>query len=247
MLSPDLAFQRCANTAAAFVERAPPYVTYRVSTHVSAPAVGRNRDVIRRVSVRTLDDAAVIADLPQGRVRTGHGFPLTPAFDALSSFTLSWKIGAHFDLTSYVHDVKPLRYGDEVHSAADVVVFRLRQYRADYAGDSSDAQSGETHITLRPYDFVKREVVKPDSTFFLSDLYIDNATDLPAKVRYQGGDDIDFIVDYATLQGYWLVAHAHYEETLRGPLRVGRLHVIADAVYDEFAFPAGAPDERLKA
>ncbi len=247
MLTPDLAFQRCANTAAATIEQTPAYISYRVTTQVGAPAAGRHREVIRAVSLRTVDDRAIIQDLPHGRNQVGHGFPITPAFDALSFFTLSWKIGAHFDLTSYVHDVTPLRYNGASNTTADVVVFRLRQYRAEYASDSSDAPDGKTHITLQPYDFVKRAVVKPDSTFFLSDLYVDNATDLPVKVRYQGGDDIDFTVDYATLQGHWVVDHAHYEETLHGPLRIGRLHVIADATYDDFRFPKQAPDERLEA
>jgi hypothetical protein len=48
------------------------------------------------------------------------------------------------------------------------------------------------------------------------------------------------------VQGHWLVTHAHYEETLHGPLNIGRLHVIADATYDKFAFPDEAPDPRLK-
>jgi hypothetical protein len=247
MLTPDIAFERCANAAAAYVEQAPPFITYRVVTHVSARAAGREREIDRAVSVRTKDDLAVIQDLPKGRNQLGHGFPITPAFDALSYFTLSWKIGAHFDMTSYVHDVTPLRYQDLPESAADVVVFRLRQYRAEYAPDSSDDPNGKTHITLAPYDFVKRAVVKPDSTFFLSDLYIDNATDLPVQVRYQGGDDIDFMLSYATFEGHWLIEHAHYEETLHGPLRIGSLHVVADATYDDFTFPQEAPDERLKA
>jgi hypothetical protein len=247
MLTPDLAFQRCANTAAAYVEKAPPYVTYRVVTHVSAPSAGRSRDVQRAISVRTKDDLAVIQDLPFGRNQLGRGFPITPAFDALSAFTLSWKIGAHFDMTSYVHDVTPLHYADDPKSSADVVVVRLRQYRAAYADDSSDAPDGKTHITLQPYDFVKHAALKPDSTFFLSDLYIDNATDLPFEVRYQGGDDIALNVRYAMPEGHWLIDHAHYEETLHGPLRIGRVHVIADASYDDFKFPEEAPDERLKA
>ncbi len=246
MLSPDLAFQHCANVAAAERSRTPPYITYRVATQVSAASAGRHREVLRAVSVRTNDDLAVIQDLPRGRNQLGHGFPITPAFDALSYFTLSWKIGAHFDVTSYVHDVTPLTYAQQGNTTADVVVFRLRQYRAQYASDSSDATDGTTHITLEPYDFVKRAAVKPDSTFFLSDLYVDNATGLPSRVRYQGGDDIDFAVDYGTLEGHWLIDHAHYEETLRGPLRIGRLHVVADATYDHFEFPSAAPDERLK-
>jgi hypothetical protein len=247
MLSPDLAFQHCANTAAAYVEKAPPYVTYRVTTHVNAPSAGRSRDVQRAVSVRTKDDLAVLQDLPSGRNQLGHGFPITPAFDALSAFTLSWRIGAHFDMTAYVHDITPLHYDDLPKSHADVVVFRLRQYRAAYADDSSDATDGKTHITLEPYDFVKQAVLKPDSTFFLSDLYIDNATDLPFEVRYRGGDDIDLDVTYGMPEGHWVVDHAHYEETLHGPLRIGRVHVVADATYEDFAFPEQAPDERLKA
>jgi hypothetical protein len=220
-------------------------VSYRVDTHVSAPSLGKNRDVIRAVIVRTKDDVAVIQDLPQGANTIGHGFPLTPAFDALSYFTLSWRVGAHMEMSSYVHDVTPLTYSD-ITSTSDVLVVRLKQYRTSYADDSSDAPDGKTHITLEPYDFVKRQVTKPDSTFFLSDLVIDNATGLPAEVRYAGGDDIVFVVDYGMIEGQWLVTHAHYEETLYGPLHIGRLHVIADAVYDDFVFSDDPPDPRLK-
>lgn len=244
-LAPDIAFQHCANAAAAIVERAPPFVSYRVATHVSAPAVHKDRDVIRAVQVRTSDDLAVIQDLPRGANLLGRGFPVTPTFDALSQFTLSWRVGAHTEVSSYVHDVTPLRYPDVVNNAADVLVVRLHQYRAEYAEDSSDDPNGKTHIRLVPYDFVKRQVTKPDSTFFLSDLVIDNASGLPARVRYEGGDDIVFVVDYGMLGGHWLINHAHYEETLHGPLRIGRLHVSADAIYDEFAFPSAAPDPRL--
>lgn len=220
-------------------------MTYRVATHVSAPALGKSRDVIRGVAVRTADDVAVLQDLPRGANALGHGFPITPAFDALSYFTLSWKVGAHMDFSAYVHDITPLRYSDAPSGQADVVVLRLRQYRAEYASDSSDAADGRTHVALVPYDFVRHAATRPDSTFYLSDVVIDNATQLPTSVRYKGGDDIDFTVDYAMQGGHWLVSHAHYEETLHGPLRIGRLRVIADAVYDTFAFPESAPDPRL--
>lgn len=246
MLTPDLVFHDAANAAAeAFAKNRPAYITYHVATHVSAPALRRDRDVMRRVSVRTRDDLAVIQDLPQGRNQIGHGFPITPSFDALSFFTLTWRVGAREDVTAYVHDVTPMTFSNPGTSTADVVVFRLREYRVGYGSDSSDAPNAQTHITFEPFDFVKRQVRKPDSTFFLSDVYIDNATRLPTKVRYQGGDDIDFTVDYAMQGGHWLVNHAHYEETLHGPLRLGRLHVIADAAYDEFSFPVQAPDPRL--
>jgi len=149
-LAPDIVFQHCANAAAAIVAKAPPFVTYRVNTHVSAPTIGKERDVLRAVSVRTRDDLAVLQDLPQGRNALGHGFPVTPSFDALSYFTLSWRVGAHTEVTSYVHDVTPLTYPDVSKEDADVIVVRLRQYKAEYASDSSDAADGKTHITLVP-------------------------------------------------------------------------------------------------
>jgi hypothetical protein len=246
IVAPDIAFQHCANAAAAIIEKAPPYLTYRVTTHVSAPSIGKERDVVREVAVRTKDDLAVLQDLPKGANQLGHGFPVTPTFDALSAFTLTWRVGAHTEVSSYVHDVKPLHYEDVEKNGADVVVVRLRQYRAEYADDSSDAPDGKTHIRLVPYDFVKKQAAKPDSTFFLSDLVIDNSTGLPDHVRYEGGDDIVFAVDYGTVDGHRVIQHAHYEETIHGPLRMGRLHVSADAKYDDFTFSDIPPDPRLR-
>jgi hypothetical protein len=216
-----------------------------VSTHVSAPSLNRDRVIVRSVSVRTKDDTAVIQDLPDGRNQLGHGFPITPAFDALSYFTLSWKVGWHQDVSAYVHDVTPLTYQDPANSSADVVVFRLRAYKATFAADSSDAPDGTSHVHLEPYDYIKHDVPNVDNVFYLSDLYVDNANGLPSKVRYTGADDIDFTVDYGTVEGHWLVEHAHYEETVYGPLRLGRVHFVADATYDQYAFPPSAPDSRL--
>jgi hypothetical protein len=226
------------------VQKAPPFITYRATAHVAAPSLGKHREVLRSIMVRTSDDLAVIQDLPQGENQIGHGFPVTPVFDALSNFTLSWRVGAHMEMSSYVHDVQPLVYQDP-NSSADVVVVRLKYYKADYAPDSSDAPEGKTHVILQPFDFVKREVEQPDSTFFLSDLYIDNTSGLPTEIRYAGGDDIVFVIDYGMVQNHYVVTHGHYEETLRGPLHIGRLHVIADVDYDQYAFPGTAPDPRL--
>ena len=226
------------------MQKAPPFITYRATAHVAAPSLGKHRDVLRLIKLRTSDDLAVIQDLPQGENQMGHGFPVTPVFDALSNFTLSWKVGAHMEMSSYVHDVQPLVYQDP-NSSADVVVVRLKYYKADYAPDSSDAPDGKTHVILQPFDFVKREVEQPDSTFFLSDLYIDNASGLPTEVRYAGGDDIVFVIDYGMVQNHYVVTHGHYEETLHGPLHIGRLHVIADVDYDQYVFADTAPDPRL--
>ncbi|MGH7728297.1 MAG: hypothetical protein ACREM2_05855 [Vulcanimicrobiaceae bacterium] len=223
----------------------PPYITYVVDTHVSAPALRDSRNIARSVAVRTRDGLAVVQDLPRGANALELAFPVSPTFDALSDFTLSWRVGAHQSVTASVHDVKPLTYAAPQSGNYDVVVTHLYQYQASYAPDSSDAPNGKTHIVLQPYDFVTRAVKKPGSTFFLSDLYVDNATGLPSEVIYRGANDVEFLVDYALVEGHWLVDHAHYEETLYGPFRLGRLHVIADAVYHDFAFPSAAPDPRL--
>lgn len=220
-------------------------MTYQVATHARAPSAREHRDVFRSVAVRTRDDLAVIQDLPQGRNQLGHGFPVTPTFDALSYFTLSWKVGWHYEVSSYVHDVTPLTYSDPSTSGEfDVVVTRLLAYKASYAADSSDAPGAKTHIELRPFQFVV-DKNNPQTTFYLNDLYIDNASDLPTRVVFVGPNDKEFIVDYGVIEGHWVVQHVHYEETMHGPLRVGALHIIADADYDHFAFPIVAPDPRL--
>jgi hypothetical protein len=201
--------------------------------------------VIRQVSVRTRDDMAVIQDLPKGKNQISHGFPVTPTFDALSYFTLSWKVGAHQEVSAYVHDVTPLTYSAQTTNPdADVVVIRLRAYKAEYAPDSSEAPNGTTHLTLDPFQFVK-DRNNADTTFYYSDVFIDNASGLPSRVRFAGADEKEFVVDYGSVGGHWVVTHAHYEETLLAPLRIGRLHVSADAVYDQFEFPGSAPDPRL--
>jgi hypothetical protein len=239
-LTADIAFQNCANAAAAAYRRAPAYVTYHVATHVAVPSLGRRRLVERAVAVRTRDDLAVLQDLPKGRRRLFHSFPVPPTFDALSYFSLHWAATAHMAISAYVDGVQPITYAQATPAAADVVVVNLRYYRATYAPDSSAAPDGQTHITLRPFQFVTRNA--PRNTFYFADLYINNADGLPSRVHFAGPDNRDFLVEYAMIQQHWVVAHAHYEETVFGPLRIGALHVVADALYDDFAFPSQAPD-----
>ncbi len=212
--------------------------------HAAAPSINRQGDINRRVDERTSDDTAVLHDLPQGSVSVAHGFPITPTFDALSYFMLSWSSRPHHTLEAYVHDVTPLTYAPNTQTGADVVVITLRAYRAAYADDSDPTSSGTTHIVLSPYDFVTREN-NADKTFYFSDLYVDNTTGLPTSIKFAGSDGKAFDVDYAPVDAHWLVRHVHYEETLHGPLRFGSVHVIADATFDQFAFPAQAPDPRL--
>jgi hypothetical protein len=230
---------------AAIYQQAPPFVTYRVATHVSAPAINRNRDIMRSVVVRTSDGRAVIQDLPKGRNQVAaHAWPVTPTFDVLSDFQLSWFASIKLEITINVYDIKPLVYQDPTPGPdVDVVVTRLRSYKADYAADSSNAPSGKTHVTLTPFQFVTSGN-DPERTFYFSDLYVDNATGLASRVVMQGLHSL-VVLDYGSVEGHWVITHFHYEDTVHGPLHIGYLHVIADTVYNEFAFPAASPDPRL--
>jgi hypothetical protein len=236
---------QCANAAAAEWRKRPAYVTYHVDTTVSAPSMNKKREILRYVAARTSDDTAIVQDLPQGREQITHAFPLLPTFDAISAFTLTWQTRLHDTLESYIHDITPLEYTIPTAQTehADVVVFRLRAYRASYAADSSEAPGGRTHLTMEPYQFVKDKASKDE--FFLDDVVIDNATDLPQHVSYSGPDGLVFAVDYTTVDGHWVVNHTHYEQTAFAPLRLGMVHGIADARFDQFTFPASAPDPRL--
>jgi len=244
MLLPDLAFEHAANVAAAAAAHAPAYVTYHVLTQVDAPSLHRSRTILRDVAVRTRDDLAVVHDLPDGGTTVEHAFPVLPTFDALSFFTLSWHVGTHMDLTAFVHDVTPLEFSTRT-STADASAERLRAYKVAYAPDSSDAPDGATKLTLAPYDFVKRQARNPGSTFYLSDVSIANGSGLPTSVTYRGGHDIVLTLDYAELAGAWVVQHVHYEETLKGPLSIGRAHATVESTYSAIAFPTAPPDARL--
>jgi hypothetical protein len=247
-VTPDIAFQNCSNAAAAAWYHRPPYVTYHVATHVSVPSLKRERDILRYVAARTDDDTAVVQDLPKGRSQITHAFPLLPTFDAISYFVLTGSANLRNSLEAYVHDVKPLEYQassdtPQEGKQPDVVVVRLRAYRVKYAPDSSESPDGRTHLTLEPYQFVTQNASKDN--FFFDDLVCDNATNLPTHVSFSGPDGLQFVVDYTTVDGQWVVSRAHYEQTQFAPLRIGRAHAIIDATFDQFTFPRTAPDPRL--
>jgi hypothetical protein len=242
--TPDIAFQQCANAAAAAYKQRPAFVSYRVATHVSIPSMKRERDILRAVSVRTSDDRAIVQDLPKGRSQITHAFPMIPTFDALAYFTLTGTVNLKDTLESYVHDVTPLTYdASPAPHDADVVVIRLRSYRATFAPDSSDDPNGRTHLVLSPYKFVEQNATRDN--FFFKDLVCDNASNLPLHVDFEGPDGLGFVVDYGTVQGYWLVQHAHYEQTQFAPMRIGRVHAVVDAAFSDFSFSQTPPDPRL--
>jgi len=243
-MTPDVAFENAANRAAALYATAPLFVSYRVRAHVSIPAVHRERDIDRAVDVRTRDDLAILQDLPQGKRQTARSFPIPPTFDPLSYFTLVGRGGLHDALEAYVHDVHPLQYDLGSRAGSDVVVQGLRAYRVVYAADSSTEPGGYTHLVLTPYAFFTK-LANAKSALFFRDVYVANATGLPARVSFAGAFGRFFEVDLGTVAGHPVVERVAYEENLTGPVRLGMLHVSIRATYDRYAFPAIAPAPEL--
>ena len=245
-VTPDIAFQQAANAAAARYDARPAYVTYVEHTHINAPSIRQTVDVDRSVIVRTADDKAVLQDLPHGAQTVGHAFPISPTFDALSYFRLTSKMTAHKRLSTELTgpygngDIIPIRFTNVTHAESDVVVTSLRYYYPRFAPDSSDAPDGRMHIQMKALPTLTND---NSSDFYITDVVIDNATMLPLKVTYEGRGDRRFVLDYEFLGDAWVVRHAFFEETLLGPLNIGRVHFTADATFQDFAFSQTPPDD----
>src|ERR1700736_6607872 len=92
MLSAPEAFMAVANATAAVVQKAPPYVTYRV--HGTVHFFKGDGAVDRTVTVRTSDGDAGVHDEPSGKDVLAPPFPAPPNFDALSTFELKGRWSA---------------------------------------------------------------------------------------------------------------------------------------------------------
>lgn len=252
MLTADAEFRAVANAAFAAWQQQPPYIAYRVDTVVNVPALKQYRRIERAVEMRTRDNVAVLQDLPRGANQLGSAFPVPPSFDALSYFKIDFRLGdpirQHNPLTAVTMlapapnlPPQPLRFSDPVASNPDVtvVVTTLRNYYAQYAPDSNDRIA---HIALHALPALTRD---NDSTFFLTDVYVDTATDLPTRIVY-GGPTTTFAIDYAVIDHHWVVDHAAYSKTLVAFLHLGQTTFTTEASYSEFTFPAVPDDPRLK-
>lgn len=243
-MTPVAQFREAANAAAAAWHAQPPYIVYRVDVDVDVPAMRENQRISRSVMSRTDKDLAVLQDLPRGQNQLGQSFPLVPTFDALSYFHLTFHLGdpirRHNPLSAVVMDA-PLTFTapQPSNANADVVVTTLRNYYATYAPDTSDRIA---HILMNPLPALTRN---NPSTFYLHDVYIDTATNLPTRVTYRGRD-ADLDVDYTTVSEHWVVSHAFYRQTLATPLHIGTMTFTVDAHYSAFTFPEQAPDPRLR-
>lgn len=240
MVTADALFRLAANAAAAQYAAAPPYLTYHTVTVIDVPSLKRHKVVERAVEVRTKDDFAALQDLPHGQHQYGQSFPLTPIFDALSYFRLAFN-GVKRDLLSHVTMYQPITFGETkaISANANVVATTLRNYYAHYGADSTDTKA---HLVM---DALPALTNGNNSDFYIHDVYVDTANNLPTRVTYRGKDDTEFTIDYVTVQNHWLVSHAFYAKTEYGPLRIGRVHFTADSTFDAFTFPTTPSDPKL--
>jgi len=238
VIAADAQFRAAANAAAAAFANSPPYIAYRTEVVVDVPSMRQHRVVARQVESRTKDDFAVLQDLPNGQRQYAHSFPLIPTFDALSYFRVTFN-GNRRDLLSYVEPGNPITFTDPRETShADVVVVSLRYYHASYAPDTTDSVA---HIVM---DALPTLTTDNKSDFYIHDVFVDTATNLPTRVVYVG-PSTTFACDYGVYGTHWLVRHATYSHTFFGPLRIGRVTATAEANNSDFSFPATPGDPKL--
>jgi hypothetical protein len=239
VVAADVLFRQTANAAAVEFRRAPPYLAYRTVAHVDIAALNRHKVVERSVETRTVDDFAVLQDLPRGQRQYGHSFPLIPTFDALSYFRIDYSGGRN--LLTHFTTYAPMTFEAPAATTPGVAVVAttLRNYYARYADDSTDERA---HLILTP---LKALTQNNTSDFYIHDVYIDTATELPLSVTYTGHDDVTFTIDYTTVQTHWLVRHIFYTRTFFAPFHIGLTKFSVDASFDDFTFPSTPADPKL--
>jgi hypothetical protein len=243
VIAADVLFRLTANAAAEQFRRPPPYLAYHTVARIDVHALNRHKIVERAVETRTADDFAVLQDLPRGQRQYGQSFPLIPTFDALSYFRIDYSSAAKRDLLAHVTTFAPITFEEPRATSAGVTVVAttLRNYYARYADDSTDTKA---HLIMDPLKALTRNNT---SDFYIHELYIDTATDLPLSVTYTGHDDIVFTVDYTTVDTHWLVSHVFYTRTFFAPFHIGATKFTVDATFDDFRFPETPSDPQLLA
>lgn len=235
MISPDLALAQLVNrTAAAYVQRAPVFVTFRERTHVTVPSLGRSQNIDRTEKVRVGDDYALMQDLPDGGLRRGQAFPIIPYFDPFSAFDFGYYANLkRIDIT--------LKRGAPVYftmPASDPAVTTIVPYNAFWAPDyAPDSTADRLHLLITP-------TARVGSGFYPSEIREDAITRLPARIVMRTTSDDEVItLDFTVLENHWMISHGIFSATERtGPLK---FQVIAEVTYDQYAFPPTAPDPSL--
>ena len=242
MVAADVLFRLTANAAAEQYRHPPPFLAYHTVADIDVPALKKHKMVERAVETRTADDFAVLQDLPRGQRQYGQSFPLIPTFDALSYFRIDYSGAQHRNLLAHVTTFAPITFSaPHATPGVTVVATTLRNYYAHYADDSTPATA---HLIMEP---LRALTTNNNSDFYLHELTIDTATNLPLSVTYAGHDNVVFTVDYTTVQTHWLVSHVFYTRTFFAPFHIGQTHFTVNATFDNFSFPEIPADPKLLA
>jgi hypothetical protein len=236
MVPPDIALAQLVNaTAKAYVQNAPPYITYREHTHITGTGtIRQERDINRFVQVRQSDNVAVMRDLPNGGETQGQAFPIIPYFNPFTAFSFSYFANLKqititltraaaftFELPAPAKDV-------------DSTVFYIPFWKPSYAAGSTDAA---------PHFSIELTTPQPRAAY-LSDIVVDAQTHLPSHVVVRLQDDPTTIaLDYAMLQGHWVITHGSMETSQT--VGIFSFHVVADTTYADMTFPTASPDSRI--
>jgi hypothetical protein len=236
MTTADLAFALLINRTSAYYAANPPaYMTYVEHTHVNAPTLGRTQDIDRSIAVRVADNYAVMKDLPNGSERTGQAFPIVAYFDPLSAFTFSYFANLkRVDIT--LQRGNPLTLAiPAADPNVNVLVPYNSYWAARYAPDSTDAA---LHLLIDPTPRVR-------VGFYPSEVAEDPQSHLPSHIemRVAGGNDEIIQLDYAVMNGHWIIQHGRFSATQHAAFLTFK--VIADVTFTQITFPSEPPDPRL--
>ncbi|MBV8068187.1 MAG: hypothetical protein JO113_09425 [Candidatus Eremiobacteraeota bacterium] len=236
MMTADLALALLINRTSAFYQaNSPSYMTYVEHTHVSAPTLGRAQDIDRSVSVRVADDLALMKDLPNGEQRLGQAFPIVAYFDPISNFKFSYF--ANLKRVDIILDRGAPFYLNipAADPGVNAVVPYNSYWAAHYASDSTDAA---LHVQIDPTPRVQQGL-------YPSDVAEDATTQLPSHIemRSAGGSDEMFSLDYAVIDGHWVIVHGTFSQTMHVAFLTYK--IVADVRFSDIAFPAEPPDPRL--
>lgn len=236
MMTPDLALAMLINRTSAFYQANPPaYMTYTEHTHVSAPTLGRAQDIDRSIAVRVSDNLAVMKDLPNGGQRVGQAFPIVAYFNPFSNFKFSYFANLkRVDImlergTPFYFNIPPPDPG------VNALVPYNSYWAARYAKDSTDASM---HLLIDPTPRVAQGL-------YPSDVVEDASSRLPSHIqmRVAGASDEMFSLDYAVMQGHWVIVHGTFSQTMHVAFLTYK--IIADVTFSDITFHSEAPDPRL--
>ncbi|MGA9417592.1 MAG: hypothetical protein WBV40_00450 [Candidatus Cybelea sp.] len=236
MMTPDLALALLINRTSAYYEANPPaFMTYVEHTHVSAPTLGRAQDINRTIAVRIADNLAVMQDLPNGSQRSGEAFPIVAYFDPISQFKFSYFANLkRVDIT--LDRGAPISLSIPASDPRVNVVVPYNSYwAARYAPDSTQAA---LHLLIEPTARVAQGL-------YPSEVIEDATTRLPKHIemRVAGASDEIISLDYAVMNGHWVVVHGTFSQTMHVAFLTYK--IIADVTFSDIAFPTAAPDPRL--